>query len=752
MRQVLLNSRGALVARVPRPSIEPGAALVRTRFSLVSVGTEVASLRPAARETPAGTLDVARERAVRARMYLSAAWHDPRRAARKAASLARQSMRRTLPPSATAAGGAAPATDLDDQGWNVGYSLSGEVVAVGEGVTDLGPGDLVACAGAGQANHADYVSVRRNLVCRVPNGCSLEAAAFGTVGAIALQGVRRASPQLGEKVCVLGLGLIGQIAVRLLRAAGCRVIGMDLSARRVERARGAGMDAGAADPESLKRLVRDSTAGHGADFTVITAASKGSAIVNLAMETTRRRGAVVIVGDVGLDVRRDEFYRKEIDLRMSTSYGPGRYDRAYEVEGRDYPFAHVRWTLNRNIEAILELAASGRIDLASLIDRIVPVYDAPAAYRELAEASEPPLGVLLSYPDDGPGDVPESTEPTRVTIRGHRAAPEGPVHYALVGAGAFGTSMLVPQMDAQRDAFFLRAVVSRNATLAGNFVRANRVEVLTSSLDDVLKDPGVGLLVIATRHHEHGRQVVAGLRAGKHVFVEKPLALAWEELDEVVAAYEEAPGRPLLAVGFNRRFSPALQRIAEELANRHAPVVINYRVNAGFIPPDHWVHGSEGGGRNLGEACHMYDAFRMLAGAPVVDVSAHALGAAAPYQRNDNFCATLKYADGTVATLTYTASGPRAMAKERIEVFCGGEAFVVDDFKRLERAGDGVVLWSAADADKGHREEIARLAAAMRGGPAPIEFAELVETTAVALQVEDLLFGRADATGDPPSE
>jgi predicted dehydrogenase/threonine dehydrogenase-like Zn-dependent dehydrogenase len=742
MRQVLLNGRGAIVARAPRPVAEPGTVLVRTRFSLISVGTEVASLRPAPERAPSGgPSSTARLRV--ARTYLAAALRDPRRAARKAASLARQ---RFIPGVAAAVGVPAPQpTELDQQGWNVGYSLAGEVLAAGEGVTDLVPGDRVACAGAGQANHADYVAVPRNLVHRVPSPCPLEAAAFGTVGAIALQGVRRAAPQIGEVVAVIGLGLIGQITMQLLRASGCRVIGLDLTAARVDRARRAGMDEGTTDAETFKHLVRDATGGHGADRTLVTAAARSSTVVNLAMQVTRRRGSVVLVGDVGLDLERGEFYRKEIDLLMSTSYGPGRYDRRYEIDGHDYPYAYVRWTLNRNVGAFLRLAAEGRIDVGSLIDRIVPIDEADRAYAELASSKDPPLGVLLSYSDDG-RHLPEPADSTRVVIRGHRPAPAGPASYALVGAGAFGTSMLVPQIARRADALFLRAIVSRHATQAGNFARANQVEVLTSNLEDVLRDERIELVAIATRHHEHARQVAQALRAGKHVFVEKPLALTWEELDEVTRAHDRAPGSPLLMVGFNRRFSPALQAISRELAGRRAPLVISYRVNAGFVAPDHWVQGPEGGGRNLGEACHMYDVFRMLAGAPIGEVTAHAISADPPYQRNDNFSATLKYGDGTVATLVYTASGPRGFSKERIEVFCAGEAYVVDDFRSVTRGSDQAVLWQADEPDKGHREELSRLADAVLGGDPPIPFEQLIETSAVALHVEDLLFGRI-ATG-----
>src|SRR5262249_54161834 len=328
-----------------------------------------------------------------------------------------------------------------------------------------------------------------------------------------------------------------QITAQLLRAAGCEVIGLDLDRGRVERARTLGLACGASDAEELKALIRDATGGHGADRTLITAATKSNAVINLAMEVTRAKGTVVVVGDVGLKVEREVFYRKEIDLLMSTSYGPGRYDAAYEIDGHDYPFGYVRWTENRNMQAYLELIARGRLDIQPLIDQVIAVDDAPKAYRMLADADDDlPLGVLIRYPDDL-REQPEPPDATRITIRGHRRAPESPIRYALVGAGAFGTAMLVPQMQKRRDRFFLKAVVSRNVVKGGNFARDQRVEVLTSNPADVLRDPSIDLIVISTRHDEHADQVVRALEAGKHVFVEKPLALTWAELDRVAAAY-----------------------------------------------------------------------------------------------------------------------------------------------------------------------------------------------------------------------
>ena len=878
MRQVLLNSTGAVVARVPRPAVEPGSVLVRVHYSLISVGTEIAPLRSTLTAPDVSSVEKGVAYANLAKHYFKASLKDPRKAALRLKQIARRQMSQLTPEKkpdpipavaigravwtrasetatftvtdgrvdlvtdSTPAGyqlmsqpfavpadqvalvkvrgnvkdgqiaigllndardrwvltrtydagpfddqlvceagtsahitvvvtaanagkpvevsleqvevalapptvGGLPHTELNDTGWNVGYSVAGEVVAVGDGVTDLAPGDLVACAGAGQANHADFVSVKRNLVARLPKGCPLDMAASTTIGAIALQGVRRASPELGDRIAVVGLGLIGQITMQMLKASGCRVIGLDLDPGRVARALEQGMDAGSSDGEEFKGLVRDLTGGHGADRTILTAATKSDAVINLAMDVTRRRGAVVIVGDVSLNVKRDVFYQKEIDLLMSTSYGPGRYDASYEVEGRDYPYAYVRWTHNRNMQAYLDMVASGQLRIQPLIDRVITVDEAPSAYKELAKGGQAlPMGVLIRYPDDT-RELPEPPDATRISIRGHRPPPNGLINYALVGAGGFGTGMLVPQMRKRKDRFFLRGIVSRGSAASGNFAREHQVEVLTTDYDDVLRDPGFHMVVIATRHDLHADQVVRALRAGKHVFVEKPLALSWDGLDQVMQAHQSLQQPALLMVGFNRRFAPGILAIKAATKNRRAPLVVNYRLNAGYLPPDHWVHGPQGGGRNIGEACHMYDVFRSLTGAAVQSVSATPIDPGTlPYFRNDNFAATMRYADGSVCTLTYTSLGPKqGMGKEFIEVFSDGEAFVLDDFKKVTKASDGSVLWQSAEIDKGHREELSLWGDAIAtGGVSPIPFDELIETTALSLRIEDQLLGRAE--------
>src|SRR5579884_228780 len=435
MRQILGTSKGAIVARVPRPIAERGAVLVRVHYSFISAGTELAPLRAGAETGAVAKSDAPQSYLGLSKAYIAAALRNPAAAVRFATRISREKLGIDSKPAQIVNDGSAGPDEMADQGWSLGYSVAGEVVEVGEEVTDLMPGDRVACAGAGQANHADYVSVNRNLVALIPTECSFEDAATTTVGAIALQGVRRSAPQLGDRVAVLGLGIIGQLSAQLLRINGCEVIGLDLNRSRVDRALQLGMAAGDSDVESFKKLVRDWSSGWGVDRTLITAATKSDALINLAMEVTRPKGTVVIVGDVGLNVRRDLFYRKEIDLLMSTSYGPGRYDRHYEVEGNDYPLPYVRWTMNRNMQAYLELLGRHRLNVNAIIDRTITVEEAPAFYgSSTGKEPNPPIGVLISYGETAVDPAP------LITLSGHQAAPRDRARYALVGAGAFGTS------------------------------------------------------------------------------------------------------------------------------------------------------------------------------------------------------------------------------------------------------------------------------------------------------------------------
>lgn len=639
------------------------------------------------------------------------------------------------------------ANDLDDTGWGVGYSASGTVIAIGENVEGIRPGDRVACAGAGYANHAQVISVPRNLVAPVPEKCSMKAAATTTIGTIALQGIRRANPSVGETVCVVGLGIIGLITCQILNAAGCKVLGLDPQESRVARAVSVGIEGGAISAPEFLELVNRHTAGRGADATIITAASKSHSLINNAMKTTRRKGRVVIVGDIGLSMERPDLYKKEIDVLISSSYGPGRYDYEYEVNGIDYPYSYVRWTLNRNMEAYLDLAASGRIDVEELIDLVVPLSEAPDTYQLLAQGIEvEPVGVLIEYPvmGDDSNQGPNISGDAQKLIGGKQPKVDRR-GYALVGAGAFGTSMLVPELSKYKKDIELRAVVSSDAVRGGNYARAMQIPTFASTVEAIASDESIDTIVIASRHNQHARQVVQGLLAGKNVFVEKPLALSWDELSDVNDALSTlAPGQ-IFTVGYNRRFSPSAKILKARTESRSQPLIINYRVNGGFIALDNWIQTAEGGGRNLGEACHMYDFFRYLIGYPVVSITAESITPVKGIMgATDNFTAILTYEDGSMATLIYTANGPKSgFSKERVEITCDGEGYLLNNFESLYEYPSDKLLWSSTHPDKGHTGEIDNFVQAIvDGGKQPIPIDEVLETSAVSLHIEDLLMKR----------
>jgi predicted dehydrogenase len=527
-------------------------------------------------------------------------------------------------------------------------------------------------------------------------------------------------------VGVIGLGILGQLTVQLLRANGCRALVTDLDGDRVaEAVAHGGEDASGAFAERVLAL----TDGFGADAVIVTAATSSSEPMHEAAQACRRRGRVVIVGDVGLELRRSDLYAKELDVVMSTSYGPGRYDDVYELEGHDYPIGYVRWTENRNMEEYLRLVASGVVQLADLPRRVYPIDDAQRAF------DEKPLLALLEYTDRA--DAVARTVHLR-TVAGR----EGAVRVALVGAGSFAQGSHVPNLVKLSDRFQLRAVVSRTGASAKAVADRVGAAYATTDLDEALGDPDVDLVLIATRHDLHAEQALRALRAGKHVFVEKPLALHDADLEKIEAFYAERDG-PLLMTGFNRRFSPAAARTRAALANRTTPLLADYRMNAGYIPLEHWVHGPEGGGRNIGEACHVYDLFDFLVdGADVESVDAHAIRADGKrLAANDNFVATIGYADGSVCTLTYTALGNRDHPKERLEVYADNTVVTLDDYKSVGVAGRGDG-WKSLTQDKGHVAELEALARALRdGGPWPIPLEEQLRAMRIAFAVEESIRG-----------
>ena len=703
MKQVLIRGGGVAVEEVPAPSASPRGVLVRVEWSCVSVGTESASVRMSA-------LPLYRR-----------ALKQPEHAKRALEIARNEGYVRTFKRIRGQLAAGLP----------TGYSAAGVVVAVGSEVEGFAVGDRVACAGAGVANHAELIDVPVNLAVHVPDEVGLDAASTVTLGAIAMQGVRRAEPSLGDAVGVIGLGILGQLTVQLLRAAGCRVLVSDLDPERVALAVAHGAEDASGDFAERARAL---SGGFGADAVIVTAATASSDPMHLAAQACRRKGRVVIVGDVGLELRRSDLYEKELDVVMSTSYGPGRYDPVYELEGQDYPQGYVRWTENRNMEEFVRLLASGGLRLDDLPQERFEIDDAERAYAAL-DGERKPLLVLLSYPER------EDASRRRVETR-TVAAKQGRIGVALVGAGSFVQGQHLPNLRALADRFQIRAVMSRTGATAKTVAAQAEAAYATTELGDVLADPEIDLVLIATRHDLHAALAVEALRAGKHVFVEKPLALNEEELEAIEAFYRDAgDGAPLLMTGFNRRFSPAIARARELLASRTTPLVADYRMNAGYLPLDHWVHGPEGGGRNIGEACHVYDVFdALVGGAGLRSVSASAIRPdGTRLAANDNFAATVAYADGSVCTLTYTALGDTSHPKERLEVFADGAVLTLDDYKSLSttRGGRG---WRGTTQRKGHVEELEALASAIRdGGPWPIPLEEQTRAMRIAFAVEEAI-------------
>lgn len=717
MRQVIIRGGVAVAEEVPEPLVEPGTVLVRSSFSCISVGTEMAGIRTSALP------------------LWKRALQQPENAKRVLQMASQQGWKWawTTVRSKLEAGNA------------TGYSVAGTVVAVGEGISDLAPGDRVACAGAQCAHHAETVRIPRNLCVPLPENLDLESACTVTLGAIALQGVRRANPTLGEAFVVIGMGILGQLTAQLLKANGCRVIATDLDASRLKLGQSMGVDT-IVNPDGGDpfQQVANLTAGIGADGVIITAAGSSDEIISSAFRFCRKKGRVVLVGDVGLHLNRSDFYEKEIDFLISSSYGPGRYDRNYEERGLDYPAPFVRWTENRNMLAYLSLLAQGKVNVRPLISAIFPIEEAPEAYRQLREDPARHVMVLISYKSS---QNEKTTSPHTLFLNPRRSSGgEGTIRLALIGAGSFAQGMHLPNLRRMPDKYTLHAVASRTGHAATVVGKAHQCRYATTDPEEIYRDPDVEAVLITTRHDSHARLAIQALKAGKHVLLEKPLALTASELQEISTFYENAgEGAPILLTGFNRRFSSHMQRAGELSVRRTSPLICNYRMNAGFIPLNHWVHGPEGGGRNLGEACHIYDLFVFLTRARPVTVHASAIRPqSSAFQSSDNFVATVGFHDGSVCTLTYTAMGSKDYPKETMELYTDGAVAHLEDYRELAIKGSRLKSVQTKSTDKGHSNELVRFAEAIRkGGEWPIPLWEQLAASQIALDVEQFLILQA---------
>jgi predicted dehydrogenase/threonine dehydrogenase-like Zn-dependent dehydrogenase len=705
VKQILQNLKtGAVtVTDVPAPVVRPGFVVVRTAASLISAGTERMTVEAGQKS------------------LVGRAFDQPALVKQVIQKARTEGVLNTID---------AVRSKLDSR-IALGYSAAGKVIGAGEGVDGFRPGDRVACAGVGYASHAEVLAVPQNLCVRLPDPVNFDAASFGTLGAIALQGIRLIEPTLGESVVVIGLGLIGQLAVQLLKANGCRVFGVDLDQGKIDLAKRFGADDGSAPGDDARRRIMDWSRGRGADAVLITATSPTNQPVELAGEISRPKGRVVVVGAVGLNLPRKPYYDRELSFKISMSYGPGRYDPEYEERGHDYPFGYVRWTEGRNIEAFLDLLAEGRVNVEQLITHRFKLADSERAY-EVITGDAPYLGVVLQY------DTERELE-DRIPLAPRKATPVADVRVGLIGAGGYAKGMLLPNFKAAGAQF--QSIATASGVTARSVGEQNGFRFCVSSAADVIDDEDTNLIVIATRHDTHASLAQQALEHGRHVFVEKPLALTDEELEAVLAAAKQSSAS--LMVGFNRRFSPLANRARDVFAGRLTPLSINYRVNAGRVPRGHWAHDpKEGGGRIIGEVCHFIDLMHFLTGSLTERVYAEAISSSHDDVINDDSVfITLRFADGSNGSIAYVAEGDRAMPKERIEIFGGGKSFVIEDFRSANVFQDGrETKTSLRRQDKGQRAEILAVCAVVRGElPAPIALDDLAATTRATFRILESL-------------
>lgn len=698
MQQVIQNIRNGelTLCDVPAPSAQPGTVLIANQASLVSAGTEKMIMDLAKKSL----LGKARERPDHVRRVLE-------KVRNEGLLTTIQQVRKKL-----------------DEPMTMGYSSAGVVLACGAGVQNFKPGDAVASNGP----HAEFVCVPKNLCAKVPSGVPFDQAAFGVLGSIALQGVRLAQCELGETVFVIGLGLVGQLTVAIAKAAGFRVIGTDPDESKCELALSMGADI--AKPTVTSQEIEELTNQLGADAVLITASTKSNAPIELAAEAVRKKGRVVLVGVVGLEIDRRPFFFKEAEFVVSCSYGPGRYDPNYEERGRDYPAHFVRWTEQRNIQAVLDLMGSKRIDVAPLISHRFPISDAAQPYQMIETGEQPYLGIILEYPP-----ISERKPEHRIELPRTAEKKEG-IRYGVLGAGNFAKVVLLPAIE-KCSQWQPGTICSAKGLTAAHTGKGMGFETACTDEDDIFNDDAIDCVFSITRHDQHARHVIKAIESGKSIFVEKPLCVTLPELSDIKQARElSGVNAPLVMVGFNRRFSPAARKIKALFEHSTEPLTVMIRFNAGEIPDDHWTQDdAEGGGRIIGEACHAIDLATYLTGSPPIRVYCESVGREGSQLISDDQCViTIRHANGSISTIGYFAGGDKAYSKERVEVFGGGNVGVIDDFRSATTVTGGKRTTTKSTMDKGHTDEIAAWCDALnQGGPSPISWDELEYVTLASL-------------------
>lgn len=708
MLQAIIRKGSVSAEEVPAPIVSKGGVLIRVVNSCISAGTEMASL-----SSGSGTV-------------IRSLLKQPEKVSKILMLIRSEGLSKLLEQYAY----------LKKSGQPTGYSVSGIVIACGSEVEGFSPGDQVAASGGGYAFHAEFVDVPKNLVVKIPSGVGFAEASTLALGAIALHGVRRTETKLGEFVVVIGAGILGLLAMQLLKASGIRVIITDKDKSRLEVAHLLGADlAICIEEDDPVAGVMNYTAGKGADAVLFAAATSESHTLSQAFQMCRRKGTVVLMGVSGMEINRKDIYAKEIDFKISTSYGPGRYDLQFEEQGIDYPYGYVRWTERRNFEEYLRLIQIKNLNLNLLINKIFPIDQAGQAFESLKTSVDKPLIVLLDYglPAHGQSQLPE----TKMALRTISPGNKGPVRVGLLGTGQFALSVHLPNLKHLKDKYTIHALASQSGIKAKNAAQFYGATYATTRYEDIIHDPDIELVMICTRHGNHARLALEALRAGKHVFVEKPLATTIEDL-EALELYisEHRNSLPILMVGYNRRYSPSICEIKKYTDNRMGPLYIHYRMNAGFQPADHWVH--QDGGRIVGEACHLVDLTNALINHPVLSHQSVALNPkAGKILAGDNLVLNLKYGDGSIASIQYVASGNRKLPKEYMEIHFDEKSIVMDDYKSITGYGLKTSSLRSSKSHKGHLEELEVLYDFLSGQekawPVPPE--SLFETTRITLHL-----------------
>lgn len=699
------------VEELPAPKLKDGGVLVQNLFSLISAGTERSSVETA----QASMIGKARSRPDLVKQVMD--------------NVKREGLIATFN----------KVQNRLDNYKELGYSSAGVVIE--SSVDDFTAGDRIACAGVGYASHAETVFVPKNLVAKIPDEVSSEEAAFTTLGAIALQGVRQADLRVGEQVAVIGLGLLGLITVQLLKASGCKVIGLDISPSNFDLAKNLGCDSCCVSNSEAVKEVESFTRSYGTDAVLITAATTSNDPVELAIEFARKKSKIVVVGAVGMNIPRSPFYEKELDFRISCSYGPGRYDPNYEEKGNDYPISYVRWTEQRNMEAVLDLIAQKKLDTKSLVTHTFNVERALEAYDLITgKIKERYLGILIKYPQDqSKGEALRhriNFQPINSSKNGKRGAVIG-----FIGAGNHAQSYLIPPL--QKYDARLRAVVTSKPVNAKSTGRKFNFEYCATDPNEIFNDQEINSVFVASRHDSHAKYVIAALKQRKSIFVEKPLAISESQLDEIIAAYNEATAQgraPILMVGYNRRFSPPVRAMKDHFSGRKEPLVISYRVSTGFLPKTNWYQSVEQGGRVVGEIGHFIDTLQFLTDSLPVKVYAVAPVDTTERYSSDNVSISINFSDGSIGIINYLANGSSNMDKEYLEVFGDCKTATMENFKRVNFFADRKKWEKKFAGGKGHTEEIqAVLECIKSGGSAPIDIESLFATTRASFAIMESL-------------